>query len=115
MDEKDSINLCTKVKFTTISDHKPLESIVRKLLSKAPARLQRTLPRLQRYNINPLYKPGRDIIFLDTLPRAHLKEDGEEINQEEITAQVYMICSNTASDKKTRQIQEMTQKDNFLQ
>ena len=39
---------------TIISDHKPLESIMKKLLSKAPARLQRMLLRLQRYNINLL-------------------------------------------------------------
>ena len=87
---------------TIISDHKPLESIMKKPLSNAPARLQRMLLQLQRYNINLLYKPGRDMIFADTLSRAHLKEDGEEINEEEINAQIHMICSNTASDEKTR-------------
>ena len=51
------------------------------------------------------------MIFVDTLSRAHLKEDGEEINEEEINAQIHMICSNTASDEKMRKIQEMTQKD----
>ena len=74
------------MKFTIISDHKPLESIVKKLVSKAPARLQRMLLRLQRYNINPLQKPVRDLTFADTLSRAQLKEDGEEINEEEINA-----------------------------
>ena len=99
---------------TIISDHKPLESIMKKPLPNAPARLQRMLLRLQRYNINLLYKPGR-YIFADTLSRAHLKEDGEEINEEEINAQIHMICSNAASDEKTRKIQEMTQKDDVLQ
>ena len=99
---------------TIISDHKPLESIMKKPLSKAPARLQRMPLRLQRYNINLLYKPGRDMIFADTLSRAHLKEDGEEINEEEIIAQIHMICSNTASDEK-KNIQEITQKDDVLQ
>ena len=99
---------------TIISDHKPLESIMKKSLSKAPAKLQRMLLRLQRYNINLLYKPVRDMIFADTLSRAHLKEDGEEINEEETNAQIHMICSNAASDEKTRNIQEMTQKDYVL-
>ena len=99
---------------TIISDHKPLESIMKKPLSKAPARLQRMLLRLQRYNINLLYKPGRDMIFADTLSRAHLKEDGEETNKEEINAQIHMICSNTVSDEETRKIQEMTPKDDVL-
>ena len=87
---------------------------MKKPLPNAPARLQRMLLRLQRYNINLLYKPGR-YIFADTLSRAHLKEDGEEINEEEINAQIHMICSNAASDEKTRKIQEMTQKDDVLQ
>lgn len=40
------------------SDHKPLETIVRKPLLNAPKRLQRMLLRLQRYDINVVYVPG---------------------------------------------------------
>ena len=58
--------------------------------------------------VNLLYKPGRDMIFVDTLSRAHLKKTGEEINEEEINAKIHMICSNTASDPKTRKIQDVT-------
>ena len=54
------------------------------------------------------------MIHADTLSRAHLKEDGEEINEEEINAQIHMIRSNTASDEKTRKVQEMTPKDDVL-
>ena len=49
-------------------------------------RLQPMLLRMQRCNINLLYKPGRNMVFADTLSSAHLKEDGEEINEEEINA-----------------------------
>ena len=55
------------------------------------------------------------MLFADTLSRAHLKEGGEEIKEEEINAQIHMICSNTESDEKTKNIQEMTQKGNALQ
>ena len=55
------------------------------------------------------------MIFAYTLSRAHLKEDGEEINEEDINAQIHMICSNTASYEKTRKIQETTQEDDVLQ
>ena len=48
------------------------------------------------------------MIFAYTLSRAHLKEDGEEINEEDINTQIHMICSNTASYEKTRKIQETT-------
>ena len=81
---KDFINFVYGSEVTIISDHKPLESNMKKPLSKAPARLQHMLLRLQRYNINILHKPGRDMIHADTLLRAHLKEDGEEINEEEM-------------------------------
>ena len=46
------------------------------------------LLQLQKYTINLLYKPGRDMTFLDTHSRTHLKEDGEEINKE-INAQIH--------------------------
>ena len=56
------------------SDHKPLESIMKKPLSTAPARLQRMLLRLQKYDINLIYKPGKDLKIADTLSRAQLDE-----------------------------------------
>ena len=68
------------------------------------------LLRLQRYNINILHKSERDMTFAYTFSRAHLKEDEEEIN-----AQIHMICSNAESNEKTRKIQEMTKKDDVLQ
>ena len=37
------------------------------------------------------------------------------INEEEINAQIHMTCCITASDEKTRKIQEMTQKYDALQ
>ena len=73
------------------------------------------LLRLQRYNINILYKPERDMTFAYTFSRAHLKEDEEVVNEEEINAQIHMICSNAESNEKTRKIQEMTKKDDVLQ
>ena len=36
-----------------------------------------------------------------------------EINEENINAQIHMTCSETASDKQTRKIQETTQKTMF--
>ena len=39
------------------TDHRPLTSIISKPLDKTPARLQRMLLRLQRYNIDLRYKP----------------------------------------------------------
>ena len=52
------------------SDHKPLEAIVTKPIGKAPARLQRMLLQIQRYDIHITYTPGKDMAVADTLSRA---------------------------------------------
>ncbi len=55
------------------TDHKPLEIIFRKPLNKAPARLQRMMARLQRYQFNLVYKRGTSLHIADTLSRAPLQ------------------------------------------
>uniref|UniRef100_A0A671XRU6 ribonuclease H n=1 Tax=Sparus aurata TaxID=8175 RepID=A0A671XRU6_SPAAU len=56
------------------SDHKPLENIIKKPLWNAPKRLQRMLLRLQKYDLNVTYVPGRDMLLADTLSRAYLRD-----------------------------------------
>lgn len=52
---------------TVESDHKPLQSIFKKSLLSAPGRLQRMILRLQKYNINVVYKPGSQMYVADHL------------------------------------------------
>ena len=60
---------------TVESDHKPLETILKKPLYMAPLRLQRMLVQLQHYlGITVIYKKGETMHFADTLSRAYLKE-----------------------------------------
>ena len=54
------------------TDHQPLETIMKKPLNKAPARLQRMLMRLQRYQFTVKYKRGPTLYLADTLSRAAL-------------------------------------------
>lgn len=56
------------------SDHKPLESVFKKGLHKAPPRLQKMLMRLQAFDLCVTYKPGKDLHIADTLSRAYLRE-----------------------------------------
>ena len=53
-------------------DHKPLESIFKKLLNGAPMRLQRRLLRRQRYYLKGLYHKGTEMYMTDALSRAYL-------------------------------------------
>jgi transposase InsO family protein len=57
---------------TVHSDHKPLEAIAKKPLRNAPKRLQGMLLKIQKYDINIVYKPGPQMYLADTLSRAYI-------------------------------------------
>ena len=63
---------------TIETDHKPLISIVNKPLNAAPARLQRMLLQLQKYNLQFVYKKGKELYIADALSRAYPEEAPEE-------------------------------------
>ena len=103
-------------KISIQSDHKPLESILKKPLANTPPRLQRMLLRLQKYDIDLTYKPGKEILLVDTQSRAHLSDIAEEINKEEMTAHTHMVTSSKSiTDKRLVLIKEETKKDEELQ
>lgn len=56
------------------SDHKLLETVFKKLLQKAPPWLQ-PLP----YDRHVTYKPGKELKIADTLSRAYLEEETEQL------------------------------------
>ena len=61
--------------FVVESDHKPLEMIQLKNLRAAPPRLQRMLMRLQNYDLQILFKPGKEMLLADGLSRLPSTED----------------------------------------
>ena len=54
------------------SDYKPLEIIMKKSLDKVPARIQRFMLKLQRYQLSLRHMPGKQIPVADALSRAYL-------------------------------------------
>ncbi len=56
------------------TDHKPLETIMKKPLLSAPMWLQRMMLQLQRYDLSLEYKKGSQLFIADTLSRAYLNE-----------------------------------------
>ena len=52
---------------------------MRKPLSAAPARLQRMMLRLQKYDLTVRYRPGKEILVADTLLRLHLRETVHQV------------------------------------
>ena len=63
---------------TIETDHKPLITIVKKPLHAAPARLQRMHLQLQWYDLQFVYKKGKELFLADTLSRAYPDEPPEE-------------------------------------
>ena len=57
------------------SDHKPLESIVKMSLFKAPKHLQRMLLQIQKYDIQLVHCKSTQMELADTLSRAYLQEE----------------------------------------
>ncbi|KAK7899105.1 hypothetical protein WMY93_019958 [Mugilogobius chulae] len=96
------------------SDHKPLETIIKKPLINAPKRLQRMLLRLQKYDINIIYVPGRDMLLADTLSRAYLQNSNKSQIELE-TECVNMVDYVPISTERLDTIRSATQTDPKLQ
>ena len=98
-------------KVTILSDHKPLEAIM-KPLQNTPPLLQRLLLSLQKYGIDLVYLAGKENILADTLSRTYLEETTDDIPEEELTAQVHMVYENALATKsRLEEIKEETAKD----
>jgi hypothetical protein len=80
------------------SDHKPLESILKKPFHAAPKRLQRMLQQLQKYT------PGKEMYIADALSRAYL-EDLPNDNESDIEG-VNMLSDVPISEQRISEIQQ---------
>ena len=89
------------------NDHKPLEAILTKPLLSAPMRLQSMMLRLQPYDLNMTYKPGKQIPLGDTLSRANLPEAEPDIEP----VMVNMIDHIAVTPGRMKQFQECTAKE----
>lgn len=93
------------------SDHKPLEPIVRKPLAAAPPRLQRMILQLQRYDIEIVHRPGKEIPIADALSRKSIAYRLESL-YEDMDAQIHTIVANLPiSDRKLTDIRKATEQD----
>ncbi|KAL0152410.1 hypothetical protein M9458_052133 [Cirrhinus mrigala] len=77
---------------TTETDHQPLVTITKCPIHSTPARLQRMLLQLQRYNITLVYKKGKHMYIADTLSRAPQASVHEQ-SKKENTFEVMNVCN----------------------
>ena len=95
------------------TDHKPLESILKKPLHQAPMRLQRMILQIQKYPLIVTYRPGKELLIADTLSRAYLPDEGGNILDEEL--EVNLINTLPISENKLELIKYETLQDPPLQ
>ncbi|XP_069122198.1 uncharacterized protein [Argopecten irradians] len=80
----------------------------------APPRLQRILLTLQKYDLNVVYKPGKEMFIADTLSRAFLPESSDDIVPD-LTINSLLTSYLPVSPVMCRKLQEETAKDRELQ
>ncbi|XP_061716623.1 uncharacterized protein K02A2.6-like [Cydia pomonella] len=98
------------------TDHKPLEALFKKSLDAVPARLQRMMLRVQRYDFSVVYKPGKYMFIADTLSRAALPDlMSDKISQEVDDQTCFLLRSVRISDNKMDTIRQVTCKDKVCQ
>lgn len=96
------------------SDHKPLETIIKKPLHKAPRRLQGMFLDIYEYNICIIWTPGNKMYIADMLSRAYLQESDENIGSREFDS-INSVCFLPIGRERLEQIQKETESDESLQ
>ena len=97
------------------TDHKPLVSISSKPLAAAPKRF---LLRLQQYDAEIRYRPGREMYLADTLSRAYLSQsltDPQRSETEEEVESIHAVDYLAISEQQLSEIKQETAKDPTLQ
>ena len=95
------------------SDHKPLESILKKPLYRAPKRLQAMMMRLQRYDLIISYVSGKLLYLADTLSRA-FSPDGNTVSAQSNLERVCMIQSLPVTEHRILEIKKATESDDEM-
>ena len=102
-------------RFIVINDHKPLNSISHRSITSCPPRIQKLLLRLQKYDFELQYSPGKDMLVSDTLSRSHLSRSESEFTEDSLIHHVHSVLSNLPiSETRLKQFQLETKKDPIL-
>ena len=117
--QKFSQYITRRAKITVESDHKPLQAIFKKSLLEAPCRLQRMMLRLQRYNLDVIYKPGPQMYIADHLSRASMSDSGTPDKEFQVFALelegIGPLSTIKISSERLAQLQKATEQDPVMQ
>jgi hypothetical protein len=94
------------------TDHKPLVTIINKPMHAVPARLQRMMLPLQKFDITLIYKKGAELYVADTLSRAPLPQRDDDITEPERFEVMSVLPISTS---RMSELQRATAADPVLQ
>ena len=98
------------------SDHKPIESIMKKPLNKAPPHLQRLMLRLQPYDLRFKYVPGKFMCVADKFSRAYLPGTSDSNLYDELSFVIHSFIQQLpVGPVNCANIRQATEKDFALQ
>ena len=107
--------------FTVETDHKPLEMIWKKPLGSAPPRLQRILIKIQGYDCQVRYKPGKNMVISDTLSRLPNPSKRQDVPLDLQVDESYLdvedyhgVDMTSFEEPKEKQLQDETSRDPVL-
>ena len=95
------------------TDHKPLESILKKSLYRAPKRLPEMILCLQKYNVEVRHLSGKQCCKQTPFPRAYAPGTGSQ--EESVFETINMLMYLPISKERLLQIQQKTENDESLQ
>ena len=93
---------------TVLSDHKPLIAILKKSLVNALPRLQQLLLRLNKYNVELTWIPGKDMIFSVHLSCNVSVEKSNEPTCMGLDPKIHNVFLNASSEKCVSLADEMS-------
>ena len=101
-------------KVTLWTDQKPLVSISEKPMASVFKRLQCLLLRLQQYDCDIYYKPGKEMLLADTLSRAYSEEYERSATESEVEC-IHATHFLPVPDQQLKELQRETACDPTLQ
>ena len=97
---------------TVETDHKPLEAIFKKHLSSSPPHIARMMLRIQKYDVEIKYVPGKNVPLADALSRIN-PLPGDTIKGLDVSVHELHLHLN-ATPTRINEIKEETTKDEVL-
>ena len=97
---------------TVESDHKPLETILKKPIHQAPFRLQNMILRLKPFVVNVRYIPGSRLVLADTLSSAYVPSKAADQPDE---FEIHVLDFGQSSETTFHKLRDETKSDPELQ